>query len=564
MRTIFFVGSLIVLVLVAIGAYFWPPILWIFVIVGPLIGLGIYDACQTQHAVLRNFPLLGHGRYLMEMIRPEVSQYFIELDTSGRPFNREERTLVYQRAKGETDTLPFGTRQDVYSARYEWLNYSLAPQPVLSAQPRILIGETSCSRPYAASLLNISAMSFGALSKNAILALNGGAKLGEFAHNTGEGGISPYHLEPGGDLIWQIGTGYFGCRTLDGRFDPDQFRDTARLDQIKMIELKLSQGAKPGHGGVLPGTKVSTQIAQIRGVEPNQTVISPSAHTAFSTPEGLLVFLARLRELSDGKPVGFKLCVGNPQEVFSIGKAMLKTGIIPDFITVDGAEGGTGAAPLEFSNSVGMPLDDGLVFIHNTLVGLGVRDQVKVIASGRILSGFHIATRLALGADLCNAARGMMFALGCIQALRCNTNKCPVGVATQNPQLVKGLYVPDKTTRVANFHTATVQSFLELLAAAGLSHPNQLQPFHICRRVSPNEVRHYGEIFPFVEPGAFLGALPPAPYVEAWAAAQATSFHPKPGADGIVSLAPDKNIPVQQGPVHIPEDVKEGNAYPNV
>jgi glutamate synthase domain-containing protein 2 len=530
------------------------------VIVGPLIGLGIYDACQTQHAVLRNFPLLGHGRYLMEMIRPEVSQYFIELDTSGRPFNREERSLVYQRAKGETDTLPFGTRQDVYAVRYEWLNYSLAPQPVLSAQPRILIGEASCSRPYAASLLNISAMSFGALSKNAILALNGGAKLGGFAHNTGEGGISPYHLAPGGDLIWQIGTGYFGCRTLDGRFDPDQFRDTARLDQIKMIELKLSQGAKPGHGGVLPGTKVSTEIAQIRGVEPGQTIISPSAHTAFSTPEGLLVFVARLRELSDGKPVGFKLCVGNPQEVFSIGKAMLNTGITPDFITVDGAEGGTGAAPLEFSNSVGMPLDDGLVLIHNTLVGLGVRDQVKVIASGRILSGFHIATRLALGADLCNAARSMMFALGCIQALRCNTNKCPVGVATQNPQLVKGLYVPDKTTRVANFHTATVQSFLELLAAAGLSHPTELQPFHICRRVSLTEVRHYGEIFSFVEPGAFLGAVPPARYVEAWAAAQATSFHPQPGTDGMLSLPPDTNTTVRQGPVDIPENAKEGNA----
>jgi len=502
----------------------WPPVLLSLVVLGPIIALGVYDALQKQHAVLRNFPVLGHGRYLMEMIRPEVSQYFIELDNDGRPFSREERSLVYQRAKAVTDTLPFGTRLNVSSEGYEWLNYSLAAKPVLSDEPRTTIGGPVCQHPYAASLLNISAMSFGALSKNAILALNGGAKLGGFAQNTGEGGISPYHLQPGGDLVWQIGTGYFGCRTKDGNFDPARFKDQAQKPNVKMIEVKLSQGAKPGHGGILPGSKVSEEIARIRCVEKGQTIVSPASHTTFTTPQGLLNFIARLRELSGGKPVGFKLCLGRRREFFSICKAMLESGITPDFIVIDGAEGGTGAAPLEFVNSVGTPLDQGLVFVHNALVGVGLRDHVRLIASGRIISGFNMTTKLALGADLCYSARGFMFALGCIQALRCNTNKCPVGITTQNSKLVAGLVVPDKVHRVANFHRATVRSFLELLSAAGLQHPSELQPTHISRQVSSTEVRTYDKIFPFIAQNSLLSRELPTEYAEDWQAADAARF----------------------------------------
>lgn len=525
MRQLFFsAATLAVLAVGLLGAFVWTPAYLAYVVVLPIVLLGLIDAFQTQHAVRRNFPVAGHLRYLLEEIRPEVSQYFIESDTNGRPFSRELRSIVYQRAKGVTDTLPFGTRADVYEPGYAWVAHSMQPAPVLEVPPRVVVGGPRCTQPYASSLLNVSAMSFGALSKNAILALNWGAALGGFAHNTGEGGISPYHLQHGGDLVWQIGTGYFGCRTLDGHFDPAAFAEKAALPAVKMIEVKLSQGAKPGHGGILPAAKVTPEIAAIRGVPLGRDVVSPAAHRTFDSPSGLLHFLDRLRDLSGGKPVGFKLCVGEEREFLAICKAMVETGLTPDFITVDGAEGGTGAAPLEFSNSVGMPLRDALAFVHAALVGIGVRDEVRIIASGRVVTGFDIAEKLALGADMANAARAMMFALGCIQALRCNRNTCPVGVATQDPHLVQGLVVPDKARRVYRYHQATVRSLLELTAAAGLHHPHDLCPHHIRRRISQREVETLEEAFERVEPGAFLRGRVPGRWATAWHAARADTF----------------------------------------
>jgi len=521
---IFQLSSAILVSVVGALSLVWPEALWAFVVVGPLVLLGIYDSCQRSHAVIRNFPVIGRARYWMETIRPEIQQYFVESDTSGRPFTRELRNVIYQRAKVATDTRPFGTIRDLYNEGSEWIAHSLAPKHPPDREPRILIGERRCSQPYSASMLNVSAMSFGSLSKNAVLALNGGAKLGGFAHNTGEGGLSPNHLQPGGDLIWQIGTGYFGCRTPEGNFDPDRFAQQANRESVKMIEVKLSQGAKPGHGGILPAAKVTREIAQIRGVPLGQDVISPPDHQAFSTPKGLLDFIVQLRELSGGKPIGFKLCVGQPSEFLSICKAMVETGTVPDFITVDGAEGGTGAAPLEFSNSIGMPLTDGLLFVHNALLGCNLRKEIRVICSGKIVTGFNMIQRIAIGADLCNSARAMMFALGCVQSLKCNTNHCPVGVATQDPDLVRGLDVVGKTPRVFNYHRNTVNSLLEILGAAGLSHPDQLQPRHIQRRVSPTEVQDYSQIYQYFEPGALLSSSPPYAFREAWLAASAERF----------------------------------------
>ncbi len=524
MRTLFFAISAAVFAAVGSIAYFWTPVLWALVILIPLFLLGVWDILQTKHSIRRNFPLIGHGRYLLEHIRPEINQYFIESNWDGMPFNRSKRSVVYQRAKGVTDTVPFGTQSDVYDTGYEWINHSLVPKGVLKEGPRVRVGGKDCKQSYLASIFNVSAMSYGSLSNNAVRALNKGAKMGGFYHNTGEGGLSPYHLENGGDIVWQIGTGYFGCRDTKGFFDAENFRKRATLPQVKMVEIKLSQGAKPGHGGILPAAKVTAEIAAIRGVAQGKDVISPPAHTAFSTPRGLLEFVAKLRELSGGKPIGFKLCLGKHREFLSICKAMLETGILPDFITVDGGEGGTGAAPMEFADSVGTPLNDGLIFIHNSLVGIGVRDQVRIICSGKITTGFAIASKLALGADLCNSARGMMFAIGCIQALRCNNNTCPTGVATQDPDLVKGLDVGDKSQRVKNFHHATIHSFLEVIAAAGLSHPSELRPWHIQRRVSAWEVKHYGEIYPYLEPNALLQSEAPKAYSRPWAAAKAESF----------------------------------------
>lgn len=504
MRRTFVAVSSITLALIAGVALAWPPVLWSLVLVAPLVLLGVTDMLQKHHAVRRNFPLIGRGRYLLEMIRPEINQYFVESNSDGKPFSRNDRSVVYQRAKGELDTMPFGTQRDVYATGYEWINHSLAPVRADPSSDRVLVGGSTCKQPYSASIFNVSAMSYGSLSKNAVLALNSGAKIGGFAHNTGEGGLSPYHLEPGGDLIWQIGTGYFSCRERDGSFSLDEFGKRATLPNVKMIEVKLSQGAKPGHGGILPAAKLTPEIVAIRGVVPNEDVISPPAHSAFSTPVGLLQFVALLRDASGGKPVGFKLCVGKRHEFLGIVKAMLEYGILPDFITVDGAEGGTGAAPMEFSDSVGTPLNEGLSFVHYSLVGAGLRDKIRVIASGKVNTGFQIATKVALGADMCNAARAMMFAIGCIQALRCNTNKCPTGVATQDPALVAGLVVDDKSHRVARFHKETVHSFLEVLGASGLERPADLKPWYIMKRVASGEVRSYHEIYPPIETGALL------------------------------------------------------------
>ena len=524
MRKAFFLSAVASLAVVALAAWFWHPALWALVVIVPLIAIGMADLLQTRQAVRRNFPVVGRARYLLELIRPEINQYFIESNSDGKPFSRNDRSVVYQRAKGELDTLPFGTQRDVYATGYEWINHSLAPVHPDPDAARVVVGGTACSRPYSASLFNVSGMSYGSLSKNAVLALNNGARIGGFAHNTGEGGLSPYHLEPGGDLFWQIGTGYFSCRTPDGHFSEEEFARRATLPSVRMIEIKLSQGAKPGHGGILPAAKLTPEIVAIRGVEPGRDVISPPAHTAFSTPIGLLQFVDRLRRASGGKPVGFKLCVGKRHEFLGIVKAMLETGILPDFITVDGGEGGTGAAPLEFSDSVGTPLNDGLSFVHNALVGANLRGQIRVIASGKVNTGFQMATKVALGADMCNAARAMMFAIGCIQALRCNSNRCPTGVATQDPELVRGLHVGDKAERVARFHKETVRSFLEVLGAAGLQSPTELKPWFVMKRISGSEVRSYHEIYPSVEPGELLAANVTGRLAGAWSTARADRF----------------------------------------
>ncbi len=523
-RAIFFVLCLALFALIAGLCTVWWGALWLAPLWLTFVGLGAYDLLQTRHAIRRNFPVAGRLRYLFEAIRPEMQQYFVESNTSGRPFSRQQRSLVYQRAKNVTDTLPFGTEEDVYAVGYEWMNHSLCAVHPPDEAPRVRIGGPACAQPYDAAVLNVSAMSYGALSKNAILALNRGAQQGGFYHNTGEGGLSPHHLEGGGDLCWQIGTGYFGCRDEAGNFDPVRFADKAKKPQIKLIELKLSQGAKPGHGGILPAAKVTPEIAEIRHVARGKDVLSPPTHTAFQTPDGLLRFLAHLRELSGGKPVGFKLCVGKRREFLAICKAMLATGIAPDFITVDGGEGGTGAAPLEFSNVLGTPLDEALIFVHNALVGVGLRKQVRIIGSGRVISGFDLAHKIAIGADLCNSARAMMFALGCIQAQKCNTNECPTGVATQDPALVRGLVVEDKAARVRNYQRNTVRALVELLAAGGMSSPAELRPWHILRRVSPTEVRHYGEMYEYLKEGALLGQPLPTSFARAWNAAKATGF----------------------------------------
>ena len=524
MRTKIVAVLLCVVAAIGVGGLVWPPTWWAFVGVLPLVALAVADMTQTRHAVRRNFPLIGHGRYLLEMIRPEINQYFVESNYDGRPFSRNDRSIVYQRAKGELDTLPFGTQRDVYAVGYEWINHSLAPAtPDLSAQ-RVVVGGPDCTQPYSASIFNVSAMSYGSLSRNAIRALNAGAKMGGFAHNTGEGGLSPHHLEPDGDLIWQIGTGYFSCRDRHGHFSLDEFVTRATLPNVKMIEVKLSQGAKPGHGGILPAKKLTPEIVAIRGVEPGKDVISPPAHTAFTTPRGLVLFLKTLRDASGGKPVGFKLCVGKRHEFLGIVKAMIDTGITPDFITVDGGEGGTGAAPLEFSDSVGTPLNDGLAFVHNALVGADLRDRIRIIASGKINTGFQIASKIALGVDMCNAARAMMFALGCIQALRCNSNTCPTGVATQDPDLVGGLHVGDKSHRVARYHKETVHSFFEVLGATGLQRPADLKPWYLMRRVSATETMSYASIYGQVAPGSLRSEPATGLFANVWNVARADEF----------------------------------------
>lgn len=494
----------IFLSVITVLALFWAKVYWGFLIVGPIVLLGIYDLVQSKHTILGIYPVIGHLRYFFETIRPEIQQYFVESNISGRPINREFRAIVYQRAKNVQDTRPFGTQFDVYRSGYEWINHSLAPVHLENKHPRIQFGGPGCQKPYLASPMNISAMSYGALSKHAIMALNKGAKLGNFAHNTGEGGLSPYHLKYGGDIIWQIGTGYFGCRDSNGFFDQHLFADKARLDVVKMIEIKLSQGAKPGRGGILPAAKLTREIAEIRHVPMGQDVVSPPSHSSFDSPKGLLEFISKLRNLSGGKPVGFKLCLGNKSEFLSICKAMLATGITPDFITVDGGEGGTGAAPIEFTNSVGMPLRDAVIFVNSALLGVGLRQQIRVIASAKIFSAFHIARIIALGADTVNSARGMMLALGCIQSRSCNTDKCPTGIATQNPARYKFLDIDAKGKRVSNFHNLTISNLTELLGACGISELSQLELHHIHRRVSGTKTASYDRLYPAVKPHCLL------------------------------------------------------------
>jgi glutamate synthase domain-containing protein 2 len=528
MRKLFIASSIIILSVLVGWMLVWPPAVWSFVIFVPIFALGYYDLLQKRHTIERNFPVFGHLRFLMEDLRPKIYQYFIESDTNGTPFNRMNRSVIYQRAKKVDDTRPFGTELDVYQNGYEWLNHSIAAidHSKLDLAPRVMVGGADCKQPYNASVFNISAMSFGSLSQNAILALNSGARIGNFAHNTGEGGLSDYHLQPGGDIIWQIGTGYFSCRNKDGTIDYDAFAERAKLPQVRMIEIKLSQGAKPGHGGILPAAKVTPEIARIRLVEMGQDVISPPYHTAFSNPIELTQFIAKLRELSDGKPIGFKLCVGHKSEFLAICKAMLKTGIYPDFITVDGGEGGTGAAPLEFSNSVGMPLREALAFVYDALTGFDIKKHIKIIASGKVATGFDLVKNFALGADMCNSARGMMFALGCIQALECNTNTCPTGVATQDKSLMKGLVVDDKKTRVANFHNQTVSSAIQMIGAAGLRHPDDIHRMFIYRRVSHSHIQTYAELFPYAPKGSLLKTPYPLNFEMDMAISSAGTFVP--------------------------------------
>ncbi len=602
LRTAFVVCSAVVLLLVLLAGLAWTPAFALLLVVGPLVALGAHDYLQTEHSLRRNFPLVGRGRWLMEAVRPFVRQYFIESETDGAPVPRQFRSVVYQRAKGASDTVPFGTKMDAYRDGYEWIAHSIAafdvheghglddPQwaseadaandadgslhadgaagvvsghgaatavrPVGAngadgpangpangsangsangpadervdehADARVRVGGAECTRPYDASLLNVSAMSYGSLSSNAILALNGGAKLGGFAHNTGEGGLSRHHLEPGGDLVWQIGTGYFGCRDARGRFDPERFREGATREQVRMIEIKISQGAKPGHGGILPAIKNTPEIARARGVEVGTLVASPPAHSAFRTPIELLEFVRTLRELSGGKPVGFKLCVGRESEFVAVCKAMVETGIRPDFVTVDGGEGGTGAAPLEFTNSVGMPLRDALAFVCDCLSGFDLKTDVRVIATGKIFTAFHMVKNLALGADLCNSARGFMMSLGCVQSLVCNTNHCPTGVATQDHKLMSGLVVGDKVHRVASFHAGTLETLAELVAAAGLRSARELNRTHVYRRTSQHDVQRYDELFPYAEVGSLLQRPYPERFERPMAEADVSTFMP--------------------------------------
>lgn len=528
MRAQFLIWSAVIVAAILLLSLFWRHCLWLLIPTVIAIAIGFYDMQQKRHSLRRNFPFIGRGRWVLEFFRPFLRQYLLESETDGVPISRMFRSVVYQRAKGDRDTVPFGTKIDTYRVGYEWIAHSIAAIKVAHpvTLPRVTIGGKDCQQPYSASVLNISAMSFGSLSRNAVLALNAGAKKGGFAHNTGEGGATPYHLEHGGDLIWQIGTGYFGCRTKEGEFDPEKFAEMSAQSAIRMIEIKLSQGAKPGHGGILPAAKNTIEIAQIRGVEPHTTVDSPPAHNTFTNPIEMMEFVQRLRELSNGKPIGLKLCVGRTSEIVAMCKAMIETQIKPDFITVDGGEGGTGAAPLEFTNSIGMPLRDALAFTCDCLTGFDLKQDVKVIAVGKIFSAFHVCKNLSLGADLVYSARGMMLALGCVQSLICNSNHCPTGVATQNQALADGLVVTDKSERVARFHHETLERLIEIVAAAGLKSVAELNRTHIYRRISTAEIRRYDEIFPYLDPGCLSRGEVPARFEQAMREGSASSFLP--------------------------------------
>lgn len=527
MREKFYLGFGLILMAVLLFLAMLHDGRWFFIVMLPLAMIYAYDVCQKQHAILRNFPILGHIRFMMEFIRPEIQQYLIAGDEEERPYNRETRSLIYQRAKNIRDTIPFGTQKDILGPGYEWTLHSMNAKKPAEVEPRITVGGPQCTQPYSSSRLNISGMSFGALSANAVMAMNLGAKIGGFAQATGEGGLSKYHLQ-GGDVIWQIGTGYFGCRDEEGNFSPNEFAKEALRPEVKMIELKLSQGAKPSHGGILPAAKLTPEIAAIRKAPLGRDVLSPGKHSAFSTPTEMMHFIQKLRTLCGGKPVGFKFCLGFPHEFLGICKAMLETGITPDFITVDGAEGGTGAAPVEFVNNVGMPLNFALSFVHNVLIGVNLRDKIRIAASGKIATGFDMVTKVAIGADICNMARPMMMATGCIQSMQCNMNTCPTGVATQDKSLEKGLVVEEKKHRVANFQRLTLHSFLELIGAMGLSNPSELKPYHIIRRINYSDAKTFEQIYTdqgrALGPGDLLKEVVPPYYAAHWARARTDAF----------------------------------------
>ena len=501
-----------------------PPLRWGLIATVPLLAITLWDFVQNTHSLRRNYPLIARIRWGFEWLRPFLHSYLVESDLEGSPFNHDERGLIYARAKGNLASHPMGTELDVYSEQYEWFGHSIAANGKAPEEWRLAIGGPECTQPYSTALLNISAMSFGSLSAHAIEALNKGAAMGGFAHDTGEGGISRYHRKHGGDLIWEIGSGYFGCRNRDGSFDPDHFAESSHDDQVKMVEVKLSQGAKPGHGGMLPGSKVTPEIAEARKIEVGQDCISPPSHSTFSTPVGLLEWLAQLRELSGGKPVGFKLCVGKPHEIMAIGKAMLKTGIAPDFIVVDGGEGGTGAAPAELSDRVGAPLREGLVVMRNMLVGTGLKDRVKLGASGKIHSGGGMAVAFSIGADWCNAARAFMFSLGCVQSMRCHIGDCPTGIATQVPWRQQGLVVADKSERVARFQKETVEALHEIVVSMGLADPWSIAPMDLFQRPNSTTAMPFDRIYEFLKPGQLVDDPESTPYARAWEQAQADSF----------------------------------------
>lgn len=529
MANLFKKFALVAPITVILIGMIWPGFLYLLLVILPIIAVGYHDLNQTKHALRRNFPVVGRMRWVMEAVRPFLRQYLFESETDGAPVNRMFRSVIYQRAKGDRDTTPYGTKLDTQQEGYEWVGHSMAAIHYDSKQPqpRVIVGGPDCTQPYAASIFNVSAMSYGALSHNAIRALNKGALQGGFYHNTGEGSISPYHLETGGDLVWQIGTGYFGCRDDKGDFCPSSFQKSATKPNVKMIEIKLSQGAKPGHGGILPADKNTIEIAEIRHVEAGTQVNSPPTHSAFSTPLELMAFIQKLRSLSDGKPIGFKLCLGRGSEFIALCKAMVETGVKPDFITVDGGEGGTGAAPLEYSNAVGMPLRDALAFVTDALVGFDLKKDVTVIASGKVFTGFHLAKNLALGADICNSARGMMIALGCVQSLVCNTNECPTGIATQDPELAKAIDVGDKSQRIARYHAETVKATMELIGSAGLIGTHDLNRSHIYRRVSQTEVKRYDQIYPNMLPGELLTEQVPSRFEQEMKEASVHCFVPQ-------------------------------------
>ena len=523
-RVWFYLISILVFAAILVLSFFWRDVLWGLIVALPVFAIGMYDVLQKESNILRNYPVWGHWRYILLKIRPEIQAYFIETEDSGTPFSREMRFLVYQRANKTLDTMPFGTQKDVHAEGYEWMNHSMSPKQPTMEGTRVMIGGPQCTQPYSASRFNVSAMSFGAISAEAVRALNRGAKMGNFHQDTGEGGLSKYHLMEGGDIVWEIGTGYFGCRTKDGKFDPEQFKEKSRHSHVKMVEIKISQGAKPSHGAILPGVKVTKELAEARGVEPGVDCLSPPAHSTFSTPIGLLKFVKEIRDLSGGKPAGFKLCIGVPSEFMGICKAMLETKIYPDFIVIDGSEGGTGAAPVEFSDSIGVPLNEGLIYVHNCLVGVGLRQHIRLVASGKIITGFDILAKISLGADLCNSARGMMFALGCVQSRRCHANTCPTGVTTQDPRRRYALDIDKKSPYVYNFHKATLESFLEVLGAAGLERPEDLSPSHINRRVSKEKIMTYKQIFTYLTPNEILEGKAPKDYMKFWAAGDPNSF----------------------------------------